>query len=723
MKLRSYLTLLALGAIVPLAIFGIVAAYVLDAHHQATFRQGVEARTHAVLTALDSEIEGSIATALALGASLNINAADFGAFREVAERILATQPNWSNINLALPSGQQVVNLQRPPGAPLHSIAGVDDSLQRILRTREPVVNDVAFGPVTQKWDVAIRVPIVRDDAVRYILSVILKPESLTELLRAQNLPADWIGVLIDRQGTIVARSRDAEASVGKPASQPLRDAAARAPAAWRQGETIEGLSVHTAHRRSTLTGWTFAIGVPSEAVSAAVWKASWLMGLGLLSALALAALLSYLIARRIRRPIEVLASATEAIGRGVAAEVPEVESASEVRSLSRSLQTAVQAMRKQQQTAEREKELLRSADAAKDEFIAMLSHELRNPLAALTAASHLLNVERLSAQTLSQARGVIERQTRHMTRMIEDLLDISRVTMGKAGLEPETFELGAAVEGWVGMWRTGGRLAGHEVMLQVRPVWIHADRSRVEQILSNLLDNALKFTPRGGRVRISVGSEGADAVLRVADSGEGLAPELLERVFAPFVQVGQDSARARGGLGIGLALVKRLAEAQGGRVQASSAGPGRGSTFTVRFSAALAKRGVQTPDHPAASDKRCRILIVEDNEDARLMLRSALAVRGHEVRDVADAETALECVHAVSPDAVVIDIGLPGMDGYQLARQLREQIRKPMTLVAVTGYGQSEDRRKAFAAGFDKHLTKPVSPTVVEDALGLCAEP
>jgi signal transduction histidine kinase/CheY-like chemotaxis protein len=359
--------------------------------------------------------------------------------------------------------------------------------------------------------------------------------------------------------------------------------------------------------------------------------------------------------------------------------------------------------------------VLQEADRAKDEFLAMLSHELRNPLAALTSAAHVLRVAEPAGAASAQARGIIERQTAHMAHLIEDLLDISRVTMGKLVLERHAFDLAEAVAGVVQLWRSAGRLDRHQLELGANPVWVHADRSRVEQIVSNLVDNAVKFTPAGKRISVHAAQEGDWAVLRVSDSGRGLAPDALERIFEPFVQGEQSLHRGEGGLGIGLALVKRLATLHGGSVSAGSAGPGRGAEFVVRLPASAAPATLSAASAPASrSPARRRVLLIEDNEDARDMLRAALAMRGHEVRAAATGAAGIAAAADAWPEVALVDIGLPDIDGYELARHLR---RDGLRLIAITGYGQPRDEARSRAAGFDAHLVKPVNPERLDEAM------
>ena len=718
MRLRPYLGLLVAGAIVPVAFLAVVLSAVLVERARDTFRLGVQERAHAASKAVDDTIEGSIATLQALGAALEVDH-DYAEFREVATRILATQRDWSNINLALPSGQQVVNLQRPQGAKLHSIAGVDDSLEIIHRTHGPVVNDLGFGTATQAWDIAVRVPIVREGEIRYILTGVVRPEAAAGAVAAQNLPANWTAYVVDRKGRVIGEVREGavQRAAGNPAPPVLASFAAER-VGWRH--IAEG-EQYAALQRSAVTGWSTLLLLPAAAVDAPAWQAAWSLAGGLLTALVLAVALAYYVGRRwLVRPIEALASATTAVGRGEAVPIPEVRSVSEVNAFAAALRTAVEAMREREQLLHREKAALASADRAKTEFIAMLSHELRNPLAALTAAAHVLKLERAHGAAVPQVQSIIERQTQQMTRLVEDLLDISRVTMGKAELKLETLDLGALARHLVSVWRSAGRLDRHKVSIDAAEAWVRADRARMEQILSNLLDNALKFTPPGGAIAVTVRESRDEALVQVRDEGAGLAPGMAEHVFDLFVQGESPAGRVQSGLGIGLALVRRLVEMHAGQVHAESEGRGRGATFTVRLPgarpAALAEAKPQEIEKPR---KALRVLLVEDNDDTRRMMSRALAHAGHEVREAADGKSAISLAAGLRPDVVVLDIGLPDIDGYEVARRLRASPpARAASIVAVTGYGRDEDRRRARAAGIDAHLTKPVSPDVLARAIG-----
>ena len=351
---------------------------------------------------------------------------------------------------------------------------------------------------------------------------------------------------------------------------------------------------------------------------------------------------------------------------------------------------------------------LKDASRAKDEFLAVLSHELRNPLAALTTASHLLGVVDANSREAADARGVVDRQTKHMTRLVSDLLDISRISLGKLALQWESVDLGEAVSNLASVWRASGRFERHHVVVSVQPAWVRGDRARIEQIAANLLDNALKFTPGGKTISIQVRSENGEAVLEVRDDGAGIAAKDRDRLFDLFTQ-GKISGRSSEGLGIGLALVRRLSDLHGGSASVASDGTGRGSLFQVRLPREPQPGKIGEPSAVRAATPRS-ILIVEDNEDARRTLHALLTMEGHDVRTAPDGSTGVALASAALPVLAFIDINLPDIDGYEVARQLRRmQTVRRMGLVAITGFGQQEDQRRAYEAGFDAHLVKPVS--------------
>ena len=357
------------------------------------------------------------------------------------------------------------------------------------------------------------------------------------------------------------------------------------------------------------------------------------------------------------------------------------------------------------------------ANRAKDEFLAMLGHELRNPLSAIGSAVAVLERLRLDDLRGTRATQIIARQTQHLARLMDDLLDVGRVVTGKITLERRAMDLLAASRRAVATLRAAGITERHDVAVDGRSVWVDGDTTRLEQVVTNLVSNALKFTPPGGTIRVWVGVEDDGAVLRVSDTGAGMSAELLPRIFDLFVQGDQPPERASGGLGIGLTLVRQLVELHGGRVEARSAGAGQGSVFTIRLPRARLAAGDGAGGRQA-TPAPCRILVVEDNADARDMLLALLSLERHDVVTAPDGPAGVDAALRLQPDVVLVDIGLPGLNGYEVARRIRAtEAGRAMKLIALTGYGQREDMQQAREAGFDLHLVKPVEPRRLDEAL------
>jgi signal transduction histidine kinase/CheY-like chemotaxis protein len=359
-----------------------------------------------------------------------------------------------------------------------------------------------------------------------------------------------------------------------------------------------------------------------------------------------------------------------------------------------------------------------AADRAKDQFIAMLGHELRNPLAAVSMAAHFTKRASLADADSAAAHEVIERQVQQLARLVDDLLDASRAATGKVSINRARVDLAGIAAACVDGMRSSPLMAAHNVEFTGEPAWVDGDPARLEQITANLLGNALKYTPPGGTIRMRVGRErdrnGEAAFLSVCDTGIGLEADLLPRVFDLFVQGTTGAAHAPGGLGIGLTLVKRFVELHGGTITAASEGTSHGATFVARFPAvdppAVRTPGPETLQPNAPTGEERRVLLIEDQADVRQMLRIALEGLGHEVCEASCGADALRAVEHFGPHAAVVDIGLPEMDGYEVARRLRQLPSGPaLRLVAVTGYGDLHSRTLADAAGFDFYLIKPVN--------------
>jgi signal transduction histidine kinase len=668
-----------LAAVVPLAAMAGFGLLQLVREQRAEAEHTGLEITRALATAVDAELGRSISVlqGIAIGPSLDVG--DLKRYHAVMQRTLATRPEWITVTLADPSGQLLANAERRFGEPLGRVVE-PASLQVAVRTGRPAVGAMTKGPLGA-WAVPVRVPVVREGKVHYVVSAAVKPDAFFEVLTRQKLPEDWVVSIFDRDNQRVARSRRHQEFLAHPPSPTLLELM-KTHEVEASGVTtaLEGDEVYTAFTRSRESGWSVAIGIPSTLVESGAARSLRVYGAGVLLSLALGLVAAWLAVRA--------ASAADAEREALLRREREARAAAE------------------------------DANRAKDEFLAMLGHELRNPLGALSNASHLLEHPRADEDAKREARAIVARQVGHLSRLTDDLLDAGRALLGKIALVRRPVDLAAATAAALAALRAAGTLASHRVEEQLSPAWVDADQTRIEQIVANLVGNAVKYTPGGGSITVRVGRTGSDAVLAVIDDGAGMPAELLPRIFDPFVQGRRELDRAQGGLGIGLTLVRRLAELHGGHVVAASEGPGRGSELRVHLPAIEAPATASPRPPPVAAAPR-DIVIVEDNADAADSLRRLLEAAGHRVRVAHDGPAGLAALGSSPPEVALVDIGLPGMDGYELARRVRAGIdgRKAPLLVALTGYGLPEDRSRALAAGFDAHLVKPVDPAALEALL------
>lgn len=395
----------------------------------------------------------------------------------------------------------------------------------------------------------------------------------------------------------------------------------------------------------------------------------------------------------------------------------------------RRAESALAEQQKAQQELARSRDELAQADRRKDEFLATLGHELRNPLSSIHNVVAILRQNAPDDTPLNHLHGILGRQVDHLSRLVADLLDVSRITQGKLELRMQRTRLADVVRDAVEMVHAPLRAAQHDlrIALPEEPVWLEADPARLTQVLLNLLHNATKYTPRGGQIALEVTATDDHAIVCVRDCGIGIAPEKLDKVFEMFSQVEPTADRSQGGLGIGLALVRGLIALHGGTVEARSEGPGKGSEFVVRLPTARlaartseAARGHNRPVAPAAY----RIAVVDDNRDAAESLSMLLELHGHEVQSAGDGFAALQLARDFGAQVVLLDIGLPGIDGYEVARRIRrEPWGQDLLLIAVSGWGQDRDRQQAADAGFDRHMTKPVRVDELIEALAVLGRP
>ena len=1011
-SIRSYLILLVLIGMIPLLVFSTGMVIRLSRADRETFQRGATQRNFALMTAVDTELKGSIATLQALASSDYLDIDNVGDFRNDAARFLKSQPNWLNIHLAQPSGQQVVNLRLPLGTELGTVTE-HTSFDNVVRTNNPVVGNLKLGRLTQEIDFTVRVPVVRDGILKYVLSAVVKPQSISALLARQNLPPDWIGVVLDGNRRFVARTTRPGQNLGGLASESFRAALDRAPEGWFRGTTIEGREVYTSYTRSPLSGWTVGTAIPIAAVDATLHRSllyTILFGAAFLGAgIGLAWTLStrsagsiqelatmardlglgkkaappsdaaknvttriveietlreaFLNAARLiqersterdqveaslRRVSERLELAQEAANIGsferdvetnavewsasmeklfgispggfggryddwrrlvhpddiagvesavqnsiatgspfdveyrlgqsdgtvrwiasrgrivadgpsrrifgfniditerkraeeelrhittkleilsesarllLASEAPEqivqticekvmnhlncqmffnylttagdrmhlnayagisAETAKEIENISfgqavcgcvtqdRSQIAAENILSTRGERAElvksfgiraygchplvyrgdiigtlsfattcrdrfadeeidmmravsdlaatamarkRSEDALREADRRKDEFLAMLGHELRNPLNVISTSVELLRSQDAREAASAQLHEMITGQISHMVGLVDDLLDVSRITHGNIRLELKPCDLTALLRETVEQHRGLFDQSGLSLIAELpeEPLWVLGDRNRLQQVIGNGLQNANKFTDSGGTVTVNLTKAHGEAaaVLSIRDSGIGMDEQMLKRAFEPFSQAETGIRRSRGGLGLGLAVVKGLIDLHNGTVSLRSAGVGKGSELIIRLpltDASPAKAESGTPAERMSHSYR--ILLIEDNVMGAKAMHLLLTRLGHQVHITHTGRDGIEAARRFDPQVVLCDIGLPDLDGFAVARALR---RQPETtnvyLIALSGYGQAEYRDKALEAGFDVHLTKPV---------------
>ena len=509
--------------------------------------------------------------------------------------------------------------------------------------------------------------------------------------------------------------RNAPQKTGTPiAGAPALNAAAEGAAIFSRNRDYRGVPVLAAGRPIGYGGWGLVVKMDEREAYAPIANAQrfgMLVGL-VVAAAGLAA--AYALALSFTRPVRRLAQAASRVTGGDYDAVVPVQSRDEFGTLSATFNEMTAAIHARRRERDKAEEALREGDRRKDEFLAMLGHELRNPLAAIAHAVLLERDAERDPAIVELARSVIVRQTANLTRLVDDLLDVARITRGKITLRRSLVDIGEVVRRVMDAVRPLIAEHGHQLdlVLSGKGKWrIDGDATRLEQVLTNLLINAARYTPDGGRITLVERQEGAEIVITVSDNGVGIAPELLPQIFELFTQSAQPLARTSGGLGIGLHLCKQLTELHGGTISAHSNGVGKGAAFTVRLPAVAAPEpaGEKTRLVPfPAHHRRRRILLVDDNEDTVHSLSRLLARRGHEVATAFDGMAALRVAHEFQPDVFLLDLGLPGLDGYELARRLRADGFPHARIIAISGYAQESDRARSRAAGFDYHFAKPV---------------
>jgi signal transduction histidine kinase len=732
MKIRAYLLLMIGAILLPISIFAAIALQtLLDAEREAAL-QALTQNAGATALLVDRELSSAEAALHVLARSPHLAHGDMAAFYEHAKS--ADRGEGGRTILFDATGQQLINTVVPFGARLPPPPDYERMrIRQVLATRKTVVSDLIIGTVQKVPVTTINVPVPLSGSHRYVLGSVFASDYFSTLIARRPAPSSWALSVIDRSGRFIARPSE-PARLGQAANPGLVKAAAAMDHGLVRYPTHDGVDAYHAFVHSPMSGWTIAVAVPASEIEAAARHAVMLAAAGMLAALLCAAAAALFFGRRLAAAIGGAAQAATRLSEGgglasASAAAAAGSGIAEFDALQRSIgEAGIKLARSETERAsllQREQQARKLAEEQvriRDDFLAMLSHELRNPLSGILGAAQLLRLETVNPGQKRHAQDILLRQGKHLTRIVDDLLDLARLARGKVRLEMRPVELASVVEAVVDALRVAGQV---EQQLSVRlvPAWIRADRTRIEQVVGNLVSNALKYTPAQGRVEIALTHDAGEACLVVSDSGVGIAPELMPTLFETFVQGAVSLDRAQGGLGIGLSLVRSLVKLHGGTITAASEGSGKGSTFTLRLPLRQAGDDDGAPEAlpmPAAAQASAvsTVLLIEDNNDARHMLSAQLAAAGYQVFEADNGVDGIALARRERPDLAIVDIGLPGMNGYQIAARLRrDPDTRMLRLVALTGYGQEADRQLALNAGFDAHFAKPLQFESLADIL------
>jgi len=732
--LRFRLFLLAASGLAPLAlVLSLASAYLAQERRTETQRSALEL-SRALATALDAELGSTISLLenLAISSDLQSVAPARLAtedFSRLAQRMAQSQ-KWLMIVVADDRGEVVAREGQ-----VAALAGdtVDaQSLTQAKATRAAVVGRVAAWPGGREA-FAVRIPVLKDGRLRYVLSAVVPANRIRDVVARQQVAPSWVAAVYDQGGNVAASSRAADA-LRYPASLETLVAAGGEEGAGIT-RTAGGVETYTGFSRVRTSQWVVAVGIPADAANADLRRVIAAVGAGTAASLGLLAWLAWRTARSISGPIDILKRAAADLGAGkhVVLRPLGVEELDEVGWALR--QAAIDRddanERRSKVEAEREhllvqlEEALHVAEQAnrnKDEFLALLGHELRNPLAPILNAVHLIGLKD-DDRTLPERR-IIQRQLSYVTRMVDDLLDASRITSNRFAINLRPLRLVPVLEQTVEAQRPnfGSRTVNLRIDDAARGEWVRADEARLVQIFNNILGNAIKFTAPTGAIDIEARKVERSIEIVFRDNGAGMSAEHLARAFDLFWQAPNRAPGAGAGLGLGLAIVRSLVEMQAGTVQAHSDGVGHGMVITITLPVGEPPKEEPMTPRISAGAAATRVLVVDDNEDAADTLSMLLNASGFVVRVAYTPQSALDAVASFQPEIVLMDIGLPEMDGYEVARRLRSGDRPFQgRLVALTGYGQERDVRRAHDTGFDAHLTKPVEPETLFQLLARLA--
>lgn len=714
MKLRSVLFALAMSTAAPLVLLFIVSAVYVYKHDTGNIVDAALARNGATLEAVDAEIRGSMVTLRSLASSAALARGDIKAFHDESRIILGAEPLWRNIILSAAGGEQLSSARFDWGTPLRLAAVEPRSLATAISTGQPTIGSLA-SPSENPGNsgVPVRWPIVNNGRTTYVITAVLRPEAFQDILSRQRLPGEWVSGIVGTDGRLIARVPTG--IPGTAASADYLKATKAAKEGWYRGKTLEGEDTYTAFSRSSLTGWSIGYAMPANVILGGARRAAYLLVVGLMLSVACGLSLSIWLTKRVTGAVNKITEAAQSIGTDRSIGVP-ISNIREIDGLAHAIDITSASVHdrdvqllKSKAELERQAVELRDKDDNRSRFLALLSHELRNPLAPLRTGLGILKL-RPDETRRAATEAMMNRQITHLTRLIDDLLDIGRIDRGQIELKLAPTDLLTITRHAIEAVESAVTARKHQltIVMPQEPIWINGDPVRLEQIIGNVLTNAIKYTPAGGRVALEISELSNLATLSVSDSGIGFDRDERDRLFEMFTRLPNADGEDAGGLGIGLSLAKALVELHGGEISADSSGNGKGATFTIQ----LPITG-RPPDRRSDSTIRekltARVVIADDNTDAAESLAEFLRLQGATVHVARDGMQAIELIRSVRPTVSLIDINMPLADGYEVARRLRDEgWTEAMALIALTGMGQQDDRRLGQSAGFDLHVVKPV---------------
>jgi signal transduction histidine kinase/CheY-like chemotaxis protein len=710
MRIRAHLLVLVLAVLLPVLVLAIILTARFWELQRQAYEQTFLERVRALRLALDTELTSTIQTLTALAESSANEDPPFAALRPQLESFVASDSGWVTMGIVMPDGTPALSLYRKGSA---NLAPDAETLATVRANRVAAISNLVASTNPPAWTTYIAVPAMRDGAIHHILYIGVNDQAWLAFLRTYPIAQRATLTLNDRNALLIARTLNHEKWVGKASGPTFWSRVTQKPEDSFRNVGLEGQSFYSAFSRSPVSGWVMGTGVPQEDVEA-VLRGSLLLTLGgILGTFVLATLFAILVGRHITREIDYLSVRAKAIGDWQPAMPRRALTIEEAATVLASLDASGRQLHERQVSLNEAltneahaRALAERANEAKDQFLAMLGHELRNPLSAIGSASALQRHTQ-DPSLLARSREIIERQVRHLTGIVNGLLDVARIASGKVVLTRSAVDLAAIARYCIHAIEDSGRAKHVHISIDARPVVVWGDETRLAQVVTNLVENAVKYTPPGGHVDVRVESRDDWAILTVRDDGMGIPAELMPRIFDLFAQGERTLDRAQGGVGLGLTVVRSLVEQHGGFVQAASEGAGKGSTLVVRLP--RMNDAVATEAQPAPSTTMPRrIVIVDDNADARQALVAQLQSAGHDVHGAHDGPSAVEAIRDIAPDIAIVDIGLPGFDGLEVARRVRAEPKlEGVILIALSGYGSPQDRVPALDAGFSDYWVKP----------------